>query len=216
MGIAWSEYWDFLGCYADFSSEEGLEKLENYLRERSDCIQRQQMLETDLNMVSTKLNQLNLSSPDFHSCSIKGKSIVNCLGGGGGGDTLILYLDKNIREESSEDEHGDGITGKGDVPNANHESGSDDKLTPVPNPLSPTDDLDANAKRSDASAQIATRNSDYWHTDDIPMIDDSDNDSDTDTFYTAVDHVDSDVESLFTPPQSPSRELKASKYFIYG
>ncbi|KAK2160893.1 hypothetical protein LSH36_125g01050 [Paralvinella palmiformis] len=149
MGIAWSEYWDFLGCYADFSSEEGLEKLENYLRERSDCIQRQQMLETDLNMVSTKLNQLNLSSPDFHSCSIK-------------------------------------------------------------------DDLDANAKRSDASAQIATRNSDYWHTDDIPMIDDSDNDSDTDTFYTAVDHVDSDVESLFTPPQSPSRELKVSKYFIYG
>lgn len=29
--VAWTEYWHFLGCYADLSSSKGLEKLEDYL-----------------------------------------------------------------------------------------------------------------------------------------------------------------------------------------
>ena len=31
MNIKWAEYWDFLECYADLSTEEGLQKLDNYL-----------------------------------------------------------------------------------------------------------------------------------------------------------------------------------------
>ncbi|KAG8455961.1 hypothetical protein GDO86_001957 [Hymenochirus boettgeri] len=38
LGVPWVEYWDFLGCFIDLSSKEGLKKLEKYLanRETSD------------------------------------------------------------------------------------------------------------------------------------------------------------------------------------
>ena len=36
--IPWTEYWDFLGCFADLSSSHGLEKLEHYLTKRKDRI----------------------------------------------------------------------------------------------------------------------------------------------------------------------------------
>ena len=31
LGYPWVEYWDFLGCFVDLSSQEGLRKLEEYL-----------------------------------------------------------------------------------------------------------------------------------------------------------------------------------------
>ena len=34
QGIPWTEYWSFLGCYADMETESGLEKLEEYLTKR--------------------------------------------------------------------------------------------------------------------------------------------------------------------------------------
>lgn len=36
--IPWVEYWNFLGCYADLSTPQGLEKLEDYLTKRKDRI----------------------------------------------------------------------------------------------------------------------------------------------------------------------------------
>ena len=33
-GHQWWEYWDFLQTYADFSAQEGVTLLEDYLRER--------------------------------------------------------------------------------------------------------------------------------------------------------------------------------------
>lgn len=36
--IPWVEYWNFLGCYADLSSPQGLEKLEDYLAKKKDKI----------------------------------------------------------------------------------------------------------------------------------------------------------------------------------
>ncbi|KAL9966171.1 hypothetical protein ACROYT_G024209 [Oculina patagonica] len=36
--IAWTEYWNFLGCYADLSSSQGLEKLEDYLAKKKDRV----------------------------------------------------------------------------------------------------------------------------------------------------------------------------------
>ena len=33
MLIEWREYWDFLGCYADMESKEGLQRLEDYLQQ---------------------------------------------------------------------------------------------------------------------------------------------------------------------------------------
>ncbi|XP_036290225.1 ankyrin repeat and LEM domain-containing protein 2 isoform X2 [Pipistrellus kuhlii] len=34
LGYPWVEYWDFLGCFADLSSQEGLQKLEEYLAQQ--------------------------------------------------------------------------------------------------------------------------------------------------------------------------------------
>lgn len=31
LGFPWVEYWEFLGCFVDLSSQEGLRKLEEYL-----------------------------------------------------------------------------------------------------------------------------------------------------------------------------------------
>ncbi|XP_069476112.1 ankyrin repeat and LEM domain-containing protein 2 [Ambystoma mexicanum] len=37
LGFPWVEYWDFLGCFVDLSSQEGLKKLEEYLGRRDVC-----------------------------------------------------------------------------------------------------------------------------------------------------------------------------------
>lgn len=34
LGFPWVEYWEFLGCFVDLSSQEGLRKLEEYLSQQ--------------------------------------------------------------------------------------------------------------------------------------------------------------------------------------
>lgn len=33
-GISWNEYWEFLGDFANFRTEQGLQKLEVFLKEK--------------------------------------------------------------------------------------------------------------------------------------------------------------------------------------
>ena len=32
LGVNWNEYWDFLGDFANFSTEDGLQKLDDHLK----------------------------------------------------------------------------------------------------------------------------------------------------------------------------------------
>lgn len=44
LGYPWVEYWDFLGCFTDLSSQEGLQKLEEYLAQQEEGRKAQQDL----------------------------------------------------------------------------------------------------------------------------------------------------------------------------
>ncbi|KAF7240724.1 Ankyrin repeat and LEM domain-containing protein 2 [Varanus komodoensis] len=67
QGFPWVEYWEFLGCFVDLSSQEGLQKLEEYLsqQEISDKVQQ----ETGENETHNRYKSPQLSGKSKKSCN---------------------------------------------------------------------------------------------------------------------------------------------------
>ncbi|XP_027588937.2 ankyrin repeat and LEM domain-containing protein 2 isoform X1 [Pipra filicauda] len=67
LGFPWVEYWEFLGCFVDLSSQEGLRKLEEYLSHREMSAKAQQ--ETGENETCNRYKTPQPSGKSKKSCN---------------------------------------------------------------------------------------------------------------------------------------------------
>ncbi|KAJ6656514.1 hypothetical protein lerEdw1_003639 [Lerista edwardsae] len=67
LGFPWVEYWEFLGCFVDLSSQEGLQKLDEYLSQRELSDKAQQ--ETGENETRNRYKTTQLSGKGKKSCN---------------------------------------------------------------------------------------------------------------------------------------------------
>ncbi|XP_010128048.1 PREDICTED: ankyrin repeat and LEM domain-containing protein 2 [Chlamydotis macqueenii] len=67
LGFPWVEYWEFLGCFVDLSSQEGLRKLEEYLSHREMSEKAQQ--ETGENETCNRYKTPHLSGKSKKGCN---------------------------------------------------------------------------------------------------------------------------------------------------
>ncbi|NXG04931.1 ANKL2 protein, partial [Sakesphorus luctuosus] len=67
LGFPWVEYWEFLGCFVDLSSQEGLRKLEEYLNQREMSEKAQQ--ETGENETCNRYKTPHPSGKSKKSCN---------------------------------------------------------------------------------------------------------------------------------------------------
>ena len=69
--IPWVEYWNFLGCYADLSTPQGLEKLEDYLTKKKDRILLSRLSVTPQRLRNVKsTNSAILKTPESMQSSV--------------------------------------------------------------------------------------------------------------------------------------------------
>lgn len=69
--IPWVEYWNFLGCYADLSTPQGLEKLEDYLTKKKDRILLSRLLVTPQRLRNVKSTDSGiLKTPESRQSSV--------------------------------------------------------------------------------------------------------------------------------------------------
>ena len=61
LKIPWSEYWEFLGDFADLSTAEGLKSLEKHLHDKFKELQQEMTLKRDLEDIDSMFSGLNLA-----------------------------------------------------------------------------------------------------------------------------------------------------------
>ena len=62
MRVPWSEFWPFLDEFANFSSDQGLQKLETYLQEQSKDASTLRKLDNDLEMIESQFRNIQLNT----------------------------------------------------------------------------------------------------------------------------------------------------------
>lgn len=68
--VAWTEYWNFLGCYADLSSSQGLEKLEEYLEKKKEKVILSRLSVTPQRVRAVKSVSSILKTPESRTSTI--------------------------------------------------------------------------------------------------------------------------------------------------
>ena len=68
--VTWTEYWHFLGCYADLSSSQGLEKLEGYLVKKKEKVISSRLSVTPQRVRAVKSVSSVLRTPESRTSAI--------------------------------------------------------------------------------------------------------------------------------------------------
>ena len=68
--VAWTEFWHFLGCYADLSSSQGLEKLEGYLVKKKEKVILSRLSVTPQRVRAVKSVSSVLRTPESRTSAI--------------------------------------------------------------------------------------------------------------------------------------------------
>lgn len=68
--VAWTEYWNFIACYADLSSSQGLEKLEEYLAKKKEKVILSRLSVTPQRVRTVKSVSSILKTPESRTSTI--------------------------------------------------------------------------------------------------------------------------------------------------
>ena len=119
MGVTWSEYWDFLDCFTDLSTTDGLHKLEAYLQPLHASESLLAAQDEDYLQMEREMGRLNLGfSPDGKPLrgGVDGGRVLRCWGTppgmgcqGGGEDEGV---DGDLQKSSSFNVTSDGESEK--------------------------------------------------------------------------------------------------------
>ena len=69
-GVAWTEYWHFLGCYTDLSNSRGLDKLEDYLVKKKEKVILSRLSVTPQRVRAVKSVSSVLKTPESRTSTI--------------------------------------------------------------------------------------------------------------------------------------------------
>ena len=157
--IPWMEYWNFLGCYADLSSPQGLEKLEDYLGKKKDRILSSRLSVTPQRVRNVKsTGSAVLKTPESRQSSVilSDDGLPKQTGNNGGnnhGDESVAmefrkdhrstsrkiwFLDSEMETDSAD------VEGKKDAPCVSKQQNFMENISNCSSPLNQTSDVKLN------------------------------------------------------------------------